>query len=311
MTFDEFARANGLIVDHVPADGKWHRCKTETHRHKRNGAVLLAVHERAGWVRDWAAHPEPLRWTAGADAALPTIDLAAIRRRQSEDRRATMRATLAMRDYWKTCVPLRGGHPYLGSHSLDMTGSAGLSVDGDGWLVVPAMKDRNLLSLQRISQDGQKRFWPNIPMSGASYVIDRRGATLTVIVEGLATGLAVFAACKQSRVIVAFDAGNMGKMQIPVRGLATVASDNDLATFERLGRNPGLEAATALSERLGAGLAVPEGIAGTDWCDWRNEKRAAALARRGRFQSEGQVLKEVDDALAREITLAAKFIVPK
>jgi putative DNA primase/helicase len=310
MTFIEFARAHGLIVDHTPAAGKWHRVKTETHPHRRNGSVKMADDGRRGWVQDHAAHSEPLRWTADADAVLPKIDRAALARRQSEERRTTMRATLAMRDYWRTSVPLRGGHPYLDSHGLDMTGCTGLATNLDGWLSVPAIKDGKLLSLQRISRDGKKLFWPNIPVSGASYVIDLPSATLTVIVEGLATGLAVFAACPLARVIVAFDAGNLSRLQIPMRGLVTVAADNDLPTFERLGRNPGVDAATALSERIGAGVAVPEGIAGTDWCDWRQEKRAERLKRRGRFESEAQVLKTVDEALAREITLVAKFVTP-
>jgi putative DNA primase/helicase len=310
MTFLEFARAHGLVLDHIPAAGKWHRVKTETHPHQRNGSVKLADDGRRGWVQDHAAHSEPLMWTAGADVVLPMADPAAVARRKRAEREAQARAIREMAKYWKACKPLRGGHPYLESHGLRMLGCGDLRVDADGWLVVPAMREINFYSIQRISPAGDKRFWPGAPMSGCYYVIERRGATLTVIVEGLATGLAVFAACPLARVIVAFDAGNMAKLQIPMRGLATVAADNDIATADRLGRNPGLDAATSLSARIGAGVAVPEGIAGTDWCDWRQEKRAERMKRRGRFESEAQVLKAVDEALAREIMQAAKFLRP-
>jgi putative DNA primase/helicase len=308
MTFTEFVQSLGLIVSHCPADGVWHRVKTQSHPHKRNGAFKLFPDGRIGYAQDHAAHPEPLKWKAGADAELPKVDKAAIARRQESYRASAAKSSREMAQYWAGCKPLRVGHPYLDSHGLDMAGCDGLRVAGDGWMVAPAINDGMLCSVQRISPDGIKRFWPGCSMSGASYVIDRRDATLTVICEGLATGLALFAACKSARVIVAFDAGNMAKLQFPVLGLATVAADNDLATFERLGRNPGLDAARAFSERTGAGIAAPDGIVGTDWCDFRQEKRAEAMARRGRFQSEGQVLKVVDEVIAREITRSAKFI---
>ena len=178
----------------------------------------------------------------------------------------------------------------------------------DGWLWVPAWKGQSLMSLQKISPTGEKRYWPNAPIGGAYHLLERQNATITVLCEGLATGLAVFAACPAARVYVCFDAGNMARVQIPLRGLAVVAADNDLATFDRLGRNPGLDAARAVSERTGCGIAAPEGIVGTDWCDFRMEKRADAMARRGRFQSEGQVLKAVDEVIARDISRAAKFV---
>lgn len=311
MTFAEFARAHGLIVDHIPADGAWHRYKTETHRHKRNGSAKLMPDGRFGLVQDHAAHPEPLRWTADADYVAPKLDHAAIARRQAEARRAGAAALKAAMEYWLACSPLRRGHPYLDSHGLDMGGCQGLKVDSKGWLVAPAIRDGTVVTVQRISPDGEKLFWKGLPVSGASYTLTPRDPTVTVVCEGLATGLALYQACRTAHVIVAFDAGNMAKVEIPRRGLVCVAADNDLGTAERLGRNPGIDAATAVSDAIGAGLAVPEGIAGTDWCDWRQEKRAEAMARRARFTSEAQVFKGVDEALARQIVRAAKFLHPR
>lgn len=310
MTFLEFARSLGLIVNHCPADSVWHRVKTETHPNKRNGAFKLFADGRLGFVQDHAHHQEPLRWEAGADVALPKVYRAAIARRQASDRASAARSAREMAQYWASCKPLRGGHPYLESHGLDMTGCSGLRVASDGWLVAPAINDGFLCSVQRISPDGIKRFWPGCSMAGASYVIrsSNHYPALTIACEGLATGLALFAACKSALVVVAFDAGNMAKLQFPVRGLATVAADNDFETAERLGRNPGIDAAKAISERIGAGVAWPEGIAGTDWCDYRQEKRAEGMASRGRFVSEAQVYRAVDAVIEWEITRAAKFV---
>jgi hypothetical protein len=72
-----------------------------------------------------------------------------------------------------------------------------------------------------------------------------------------------------------------------------------------------LDAATALAERIGCGVASPQGIAGTDWCDWRQEKRAEKLASRARFTNEGQIFKDVDAELAGHISRNAKFVRPK
>lgn len=310
MTFAEFCRAHGLIVDHIPADGYWHRYRTETHKHKKNGAAKLAMDGRIGWVCDHAAATNAHTWRAGADYVAPRIDHAAIAGRREAERKVQKSALQDCMRFWMACAPLRGGHPYLESHGLDMTGCSGLKVDADGWLVVPALRNGEMRSVQRISTEGDKRFWPGLPVSGSSYLIARRNPSITVVCEGLATGLAVFAACPATRVIVGFDAGNMAKVEIPHRGLVVVAADNDLATAERVGHNPGLQAAQRVSEAFGAGVAVPQGITGTDWCDWRQERRAERLARRRRFVSESQVLKAVDEELAREIGRAAKFVVP-
>src|SRR5690606_3035190 len=115
------------------------------------------------------------------------------------------------------------------SHGLDMTGCGGLRVDNEGWLVVPAYRGAEFSSVQRIAPDGQKRFWPGAPMKGVSYLIDRPGASVTVLAEGLATGLAIHAACPLVRVVIAFSAQNLVTVAKRRRwqGMVAVAADND------------------------------------------------------------------------------------
>lgn len=305
--FADFLRANGLLPKDIVADGKWRRCPTEAHPKKKNGAYKLADDGRAGWCQDHANHQAPLMWRADKEFVAPKVDHAAIARRRSEERRALIRATHAARTFFMECAPLRGGHPYLASHGLDMTGCAGLKVDRDGWLVVPAMLDRNLMSVQRISPDGDKRFWTGASVKGASYTIDRSGASINVLCEGLATGLALFAAVPLARVVVAFDAGNLSRVNFPRRGLAVVAADNDLATEERIGTNPGIEAAQKAANAIGCGVAIPADITGTDWCDLRNERLAARMENRGR-QSEGAIRRAVDAEIAVSISRQATFL---
>ena len=309
MNFLEFARAHGLIVDDVVADGLWHRVPTEDHPRKRNGALKLAADGRIGWIQDHATHPEPLTWRPDRETVIP-IDFAAIARRRAEARRALVDATQAARRFYADCKPLQGGHPYLESHGLRMDGCFGLRIDGDGWLVVPVMLDRNLMSVQRIGPDGEKRFWPGASVKAASYRIDRVEASITVLCEGLATGLAVFVAAPLTRVVVCFDAGNLPRVAIPRRGLVVVAADNDHGTQARLGHNPGMEAAQKAADALGCGVAAPAGIGGTDWCDFRRERLAGLMVARPDAR-EGDLRRAVDAEVAAAMMRCAKFLRPQ
>lgn len=306
--FTNFLQAHGLIPRDVVADGKWYRCPTENHPKKRNGSYKLADDGRAGWCQDHAVHASPIMWRAEREYVTPKIDHAAIARRQSEERRALMRATEAAREFFDACEPLHNGHPYFAAHGLDMTGCYGLKVDGEGWLVVPARRDGELVSVQRISPTGDKRFWRGASVKGASYTIDRRDAEITVICEGLATGLAVYAATPMSRVIVAFDAGNLSQVPPPRRGLAVVAADNDATTADRLGTNPGIEAALQAANAIGCGVAIPQNIVGTDWCDWRQENVAEKMKRRRRFDTESSIRRAVDATLAATMMRYSIFL---
>lgn len=318
QTFHDALLAHGLRPKRPPApDGKIYRCGTEDHPRKRNGAYMLAPDGLFGWFRNWATDETPVLWHAdGAVREARPIDEDAIRRRIEEHREARRRATAEARVFYEFCDPLRGGHPYLASHGLDMTGCEGLRVDNEGWLVIPAFRAGNLQSVQRIAPDGTKRFWPGASMSGVQYVVERRGASITVLCEGLATGLAIYAAAPLTRVIVTFTAGNMLKVAQDGswRGFVVVAADNDHQTAERIGRNPGVDAANEAAKAIGCGVLVPDGMQGTDWCDWREERYAERLRTSQGYGkrpvTEGSIRRAVDAQLAREVQRAAVFVVP-
>lgn len=304
--FADFVRSAGLIPGDVLADGRWRRCPTVTHERKKNGSYKLAPDGLVGWAQAFDGG-ELLTWRPDKADAPTKIDFAAIARRREAARRESVRATQAARVFYQNCKSLRGGHPYLDSHGLTMTGCLGLKIDADGWLVVPVLLDGNLMSVQRISPAGDKRFWAAAPIKASSYLIERRGASVTVLVEGLATGLSIFAAVPPARIVVAFDAGNMSRVQIPRRGMVVVASDNDHGTQAKLGYNPGVEAATEAAEGIGCGVAVPTGMFGSDWCDWRNERVAWMLADRPK-EREGNIRRAVDAEISAAIMRNATFL---
>jgi putative DNA primase/helicase len=292
-------------------DGKWRRCPTESHPRKRNGSYKLAIDGRIGWFQDFARDAEAVTWRPEGQTNVEPYDPSWIRAAQAKAAEELRIATDEARAFYAACKPLVGGHPYLEAHGLDMRGTYGLRVDGKGWLVVPAHRDHKISTVQRISPEGEKRFWPGASVKGAAYVIGRSDAPLVVVCEGLATGLAIYAALPQARIVVAFNSGNLAKLspRLIGDGLAVVAADNDWETAQRLGSNPGVDAAQAAADALQCGIAVPEGIDGTDFCDMRNELIQRRMDKRGAKEREGDIARAVDAELAMRIRRGAVFAV--
>lgn len=305
IEFANFVRDAGLLPREIIADNRWRRCPTEAHPRSRNGSYKLLDSGTLGFAQNWEIHSEPLMWKADRESFTPVlIDTS---KRLADERQAMIKATRAAREFYAKCPRLTGEHSYLKSHSLSMVGCFGLRVDSDGWLVVPVMLGKSIISLQRISPDGDKKFWFGASVKGGYYLIDRSTAVLTVICEGLATGLAIYSATPTSRVYVGFNAGNMAKLKIQVTGLAVCAGDNDHETQARIGRNPGADAAMAAANVFGCGFVMPTGIVGTDWCDYRMERVAKLWSERDNAR-EGELRRGVDGEIAAAMMRNAVFV---
>ena len=271
MTFDQAMRLAGLRPREIKADGVWRRCATEDKPQKRNGAYVLHPDGR-GYFKNWAVDQELNAWrddTATRSAPIDPAKLQAERDRARAARIAGMRSARAM---WQRARPLNRPHPYVERKGLSPLGCAGLR-QHDGLLVVPVWHGEWVISVQTISAAGEKRFWPGAPVKAGCYVMDRPHAAVTVLVEGLATGLAVFQAVRQARVVVAFDAGNLLPVVDRLRptGSVVIAADNDHGTQARRGFNPGLDKARNAAELIGCGVAYPQGIEGSDFADYLKE----------------------------------------
>ena len=196
------------------------------------------------------------------------------RERERSDRVAAMRRA---RVIWANAAPLRQAHPYLSGKGLSMLGCDGLRLAG-GCLLVPVMLDRGLISLQSITGDGTKKFLPGAPVKAGAFVLARPRAAVTAICEGLATGLAVYQCVRQATVIVAFDCGNLLPViqRVKPHGSVVIAADNDHRTMAARGFNPGLDKARNAAELIGCGVAYPEDIEGSDWCDFLMQRGQGA-----------------------------------
>lgn len=267
MTFEQAMRLAGLHPRDIVPDGRWRRCSTEDKPRKRNGAYVLSSDGLRGWWRNWALDDGVNEWSDGGFGQAPR-DPAAEDRRRAAERAARVRAIRLARETWHMASPCRSLHPYIERKGLTALGTIGLR-ELNGSLVVPVLWRGSVISIQRITADGEKRFHPGAPVKGGHYALDRRLWSVTAFVEGLATGLAVYQCSRHLRVVVCFDAGNLLPVVQALRphGPVVFAADNDAGTQARMGQNPGVEKATNAASLVGAGVAYPTGIEGTDWAD--------------------------------------------
>lgn len=317
MNFHEFCRIAGLIPPQFIEPGRWMRCPTEDHPRSRNGALKLAADGETGWAQNHGTMSEVAQWWRD-DATMPAVTPEALRARLDSATRnridSEARATAEARSHWMAAKPLHGGHGYLERKRLGMEGCHGLKLDNRGRILVPMYSPKyQLLSLQSIAPDGEKRFWLGAPVAGCSYILQRSSATITVLCEGLATGLTIFVACPNASVVVCFNASNMVTVAKSRRwqGLVVIAGDNDEDTCERIGRNPGVLAAKEAALVIGCGVAIP--LSCGDW----NDCHCAQLAK---IEEEEKKLAFVPHPLAQQarammavrfsITRNAKYIAP-
>lgn len=313
MNFLQFISGCGVMPPNVIDAGKWQRCATLAHPRKKNASIKLSEDGKIGFVHDFATMAEPVIWRPDRDDSPVRINHEEIKSRIAAKRRELIAATKAAREFYASCSPLRDGHPYLIAKELDMTGCNGLRVDARGNLVIPMRLNGALISVQRINADGTKLFWSGATTNGTSYTIERKGATITLMCEGLATGLTLFSAMPNARVVVAFNAGNLPRAAVHVgmSGLCAVCADNDHGTFAKIGKNPGVDAATAAAEIIGCGIIIPGCEAGTDFDDWRQELLVAERQNnmfRSWKSTPAQMLANVHGVIRSQITSRLTFI---
>ena len=294
MNFESTLRAAGLLPPPAIADdGRWHRCKTEGHKSKKNGAFKLDIGGERGWSRDWSDGLGVRAWKSGEAYKPPS---AADRQRQEAHRAAERQRRIdgvrGARELWAAGQQYRP-HPYLGSKGLTSQGCQVLrtwhgtvwqNVDEnqpkrieDTWLLVPLYWRDRLVNVQRISSKGLKLQMPAAPQKSCSLILGPASAAVTVICEGAATGLAVYQSMRSVRVVIAFNSGNLSPVitELKPTGSVVIAADNDWKTALKPhmhGANPGIDAARNAAELIGAGVAFPEGIAGSDWADFLAER---------------------------------------
>jgi putative DNA primase/helicase len=157
---------------------------------------------------------------------------------------------------WREGRPVSEHHPYLLKKGIDSTGLR----ERFGLLLVPMRTDTGeLVNLQTIRADGQKRFLRGGLVTGAYACIGGTVGDHLLICEGWATGKSLHAATGLP-VACAMSAGNLRAVAESFRRRyphirLTIACDNDPKPD---GTNPGVDAGRAAAAAVGGFVAIPE-----------------------------------------------------
>ena len=265
--------ARGETYDASAARDTWRSIKAGG---KVSIGTLLRLAKQHGFKLDVQASAQPA--AAAAEAAERR------RKREAEAEEHRRRADQAARDaraLWDEASP-EGQSPYLVRKGVSGHGVRYLR---DGTLLVPMFDVAGTLqNLQRIAprkpaNGPEKRFLPGGRKTGLFHGIGAlQGASAVLLAEGYATAASLHEATGLP-VAVAFDAGNLPEVAKALRVLAPhavvlVCGDDDRATEERTGQNPGRQKAAAAARAAAtdgapAGAVFPDGLppGGTDFND--------------------------------------------
>jgi len=242
MTFIDFCRAHGLILDYVIDDGQWHRTKTIDKTNKQNGAYKCIG--QVGFVQNHATMTEVMTWKAEG-----VFDIADYRARmktaqkdsENDAKRAAKKAAfmLSKSEVKEFAYCEMKGHKDIKINVLRQP-------DGDDLGLIPMRVNGDLTSLQVLSYDTKHRAWrktflKNGVTRGATFTIGNGSAV--ILCEGFATGLSVFSACQSAKISatikVCFSAQNMVVVAQKIKPDLVIA-DNDVSqtgkkTAEKIG----------------------------------------------------------------------------
>lgn len=222
ITFEDFARAHGLVLHGLVSD-KWVAVPTDDHPRKKNGRYKWLGD--VGWVQNWATMDKPAMWRG---ESVSTVDL---RKRVAENAADRQRAAdaAAKKAAWIMHQTESLTHPYLERKGFpDEVGNVWRREEGDLLVVPMRVKDR-LVGCQLIGQEGEKKFLSGQQTKGAAFVLNAKGTP--IFCEGYATALSIRAAMKAMKIRytihVCFSAANVKEVAGAVDG-GIVVADNDV-----------------------------------------------------------------------------------
>lgn len=213
---------------------------------KQSGGVTVATlfyeAKANGWTPSAPYTPPTPEERAKLDEERKAAEIEAAR--IDAERRAQAKARAL--ECWDKAGTVREGHQYIAAKQIIPTGAKQL----DDSLVIPLRSAGELVNLQFIGKDGEKRFLTGGQVIGASMVLGAiKDAHTALMCEGWATGCTLHQATGLP-VIVCFNAQNLvavAKKVAPVfDGNVLVCGDNDHETKGNPGQACALKAANCL-----------------------------------------------------------------
>lgn len=251
----------------IVPDGKLHRFHIEGHkRGSKNGAyVFHADGCPAGWFMNYKTGVNQKWRNSGSMERIPRQMIAEIekakREREAEQRLRHEAAAVKARSIWHKSKPItqQSEHQYLIKKRIQ---PHGIRISRDALIVPLKDEHKQIVNLQFISPEGEKRFLTDGRKQGCFYPIGQPTPKI-LICEGFATAASIHEHTGQC-VIVAMDKGNLKPVAEVIRKIfpdneIIIAGDNDL---DGGGQLKAREAALG----IGGKVLIPK-IPGKDWND--------------------------------------------
>ena len=256
QTFRDILTDKGLIPAEIMADGKLHRCPTQTKPHKQNGAYIAHVDIPATlWWCNWE-NGEQGTFTESGERPLSPAERDVLQRRQNNIRRQREEeyaqryetAAKQAQDILNASFPGSSEHPYLRRKGIPAL--ADMRQTRNGMLLLPIRGiSGKVQSLQYIAPDGTKRFLVGGKVQGGYFVLPGNPEKPLVLCEGYATGASIHLAVNCT-VYVTFSANNLPFVANLVRHTFPDASIIICGDNDEAGRGKGQEAAQTAQARL-------------------------------------------------------------
>ena len=193
-----------------------------------------------GWRDDSKrAKPSPAQQEAIRRAAAERLTQEGMEREQAQQ-------AAAKKAGWIMHQTKMEPHAYLDSKGWkDVPGAVWWPNEEQNLLCIPMRVGENIVGVQLIDRDGQKRYLAGQRTSGAEYLISNNGrGAADWYVEGYATGLSLreclHALRMRYRIHITFSAGNLVKVAALNAGGYVVADNDESGTGERVAIQTGL-----------------------------------------------------------------------
>lgn len=289
--FRAFAATRGLIIKQLNADGRLHRCDVEGKNGKADGAYILHLDGfPAGGVENHRDGKGWENWRADMQCPLRAEELAAHRRKmeamqRERDAEAAKRHTAGRalaRAILSAARPATDDHPYLVRKRVQAYPGAYVGYwpqrNKENCLFIPMYDGGEVWNVQAIFPEKDARlgrdkdFLFGARKRGLYFPIGDIGNTRTLLIgEGYAT----MASCHANYglpALVAFDAGNIGHVQLPFVHQVIICADHDVSGT---GQHAAEMAASKWAAQGRRVRVVMPPAAGTDFNDYFNSQVAA------------------------------------
>lgn len=242
------------VPKNISCDDRIYRTSTVGGRRRnKNGAIKLFSDGRGGIAWNWQAGEDETFFIGGPAKRLTDAERRQLAKRRQEAAEALQRqyeeAAAKARRIWGSAPLALPGHPYLERKGIEPYGVR----ERWGKLIIPVYDaNKEIVSIQMIAPDGEKRFLKGACNSGIFILNGSRKSGPVLVAEGFATA-ASLAEATFATVVCAFNASAMGKAAKRVRSSVPdrqviICADNDHLAGK----------SEAQADDIGAGFVIPD-----------------------------------------------------